>query len=164
MKNFRNLPCDLPFVIATGFLSGLAPKAPGTVGSIAAIPFWILLCHLGLWNSFDVRAVMILAVLVIGTWASVALMRNIREDSDPQHIVIDEWVGMLITFLPVARPTPLSIVVVLFWFRLFDIWKPGPISWAEKAPGGYGVMADDCVAGAMASVMVMLSQMGLGNI
>ena len=132
--------------IATGFGSGLSPRAPGTIGSLAAVlPWWLWLRHLD-WPGY-------LAVLVAGTglgiWASNWVIARTRI-ADPQLVVWDEFIGLWIAlFLAPAGAWWLLAGFALF--RLFDIWKPWPVRWADRnVHGGLGVMLDDLLAGAYA--------------
>ncbi len=138
--------------LATGFGSGLAPKAPGTFGSLAAILPWLLLRELPL--------VLILAVIaatfVLGLLASEWAMRKLGSD-DPGCVVIDEWVGLWIALL-VAPPGWPWLLAGFALFRLFDILKPWPVGWLERRlDGGLGVMVDDVAAGLMAAAVLLLA-------
>ncbi|MBN8550394.1 MAG: phosphatidylglycerophosphatase A [Deltaproteobacteria bacterium] len=152
------------FCIASGMFSGLSPRAPGTVGSLAAIPLWLALYYCGAWTNWPIRIFAVITLVGLGIWASSVVMKNSPDVEDPQYIVVDEWAGMWISFLALSEPSTLGVLLVLGWFRFFDITKLGPIGWAEKLPGAYGVMADDCVAGILAIPMVLLCQMGIGSI
>lgn len=135
--------------IALGFGSGLSPVAPGTVGSAVAALIWL---HLR-----EVDPVLIVVLIVaasgLGVWASNVAIARIGVD-DPGSIVWDEFVGQWIALLPLLV-WPLGdwwIVIGFGLFRLFDIWKPGPIRWADNhIKGGLGVMVDDIVAGVFAA-------------
>lgn len=147
----------LLLVIATGFGSGMAPVAPGTFGSVvgALIAWPILLVH-PLWC-------LAAAVLLfpLGVVASAVAERHFG-GKDPGAVVIDEIVGVLITvaFVPF---TPLHLAVGFALFRLFDITKPPPCRWAEcRFAGGFGVMADDVMAGIYAAVVLVLAVRLLG--
>ena len=135
--------------IAVGFGTGLSPVAPGTVGSAAATLVWLLLRELDpLWV-----IVVIALAAIVGVWASNVVIARLRID-DPGSIVWDEFVGQWITLLPLlVWPMPDVWIVLGFGlFRLFDIWKPWPIRWADThIKGGLGVMADDILAGAFAA-------------
>jgi phosphatidylglycerophosphatase A len=154
---------SLAYCIASGFYSGLAPKAPGTVGSVVSIPLWLLICSLNLWADLTLRIVIVLMVVLGGYWATAEVLQQSSNESDPQFVVIDEWAGMFITFAALSGPTLLGTLAALSLFRLFDIFKPGPIAQAEKLPGALGVMADDCLAGAAAFVLLLVLQLVLGN-
>lgn len=137
-------------MLGTWFGCGLAPLAPGTVGSIGAVPLHLLLRGTPLW----LHVAAIAAVTAIGVWAGgrVAAALNLK---DPQLVVIDEVSGTLIAMAAVRDLGVIPQVVALAAFRLFDIWKPGPIRRAERwPPAGVGIMADDVLAGIAAAVVV----------
>jgi len=144
-------------LVATWFGSGLAPRAPGTMGSLAALPFaWAILAWGGGWPSL---AVAVLAVTLAGLWATAVVLRA-SGIKDPSFVVVDEVAGQWIALLP-AGLDPLLFAAGFVLFRLFDIWKPWPVGWADRdLPGAFGVMADDLLAGALAAAGVYgLSQM-----
>ena len=131
--------------LALGFGSGLAPKAPGTFGTLAAIPLFLLMSYLPLW----LYIVLILAACRYGIYLCGKTAQDFDVHDDPS-IVWDEFVGFWITMI--AIPVSFTTVVLGFaLFRLFDIWKPWPIDWIDqKVSGGLGIMLDDVVAGLMA--------------
>jgi phosphatidylglycerophosphatase A len=137
--------------IASGFGVGLAPKAAGTFGSIAAlIPWWLWLRHLPLAH----YAIVLVAAFALGVWASAWVIERTRIE-DPGVVVWDEFVGQWIALLPLLLLgviDDVALVIVAFGlFRLFDIWKPWPVRWADReVHGGLGAMLDDALAGAMA--------------
>ncbi len=130
-------------LIASGFGSGRAPQAPGTAGSLAA-----LLIGAGLmWLSPAALPLAALLASLGGLWAIAAA----RVEGDPGWVVIDEFAGMWIAMIGLARPTPLGLLAAFLLFRLLDILKPGPIGWADRQGGAAGIMADDIIAGAIAA-------------
>lgn len=137
--------------LAFGLGSGAAPKAPGTFGTLAAIPLFLLLQPLALhWY---------LLVLVVTFVVGIYLCGKTSEDMgvhDHSGIVWDEFVGYWVTMF--AAPAGwLWIVIGFVLFRIFDIAKPWPISWADKkVRGGFGIMLDDLLAGLMALAVVQL--------
>ena len=147
-------------LIATWFGAGLLRPAPGTWGTLAALPFaWALHLLGGFWLLAAATA----AVFGLGWWVSARLTGP--DDPDPSEIVIDEVAGMWLALWPVSlgaiwtdmdvlRLWP-GIVVVFLGFRLFDIWKPGPVGWADRLHSPLGLMLDDILAGLMAAVMVI---------
>ncbi len=137
-------------IIATWFGCGLSPKAPGTIGSLGALPVaWAILFYFG-WPWLAVAAV---AATVIGILATAAVLRR-SAVKDPSFVVIDEVAGQWIALLP-AGLDPVLFIAAFLAFRLFDIWKPWPISWADRAvPGALGVMLDDLIAGGFAAALV----------
>lgn len=129
-------------LLAFGFGSGLAPKAPGTFGTIAAIPLWLLLAQLPL-----LTAVLIVALSAVVGVAICGRAADKLGVHDHGGIVWDEFVGFWVTmaFLPLNYVT---IGLGFILFRIFDIYKPWPISWLDKhVGGGLGIMIDDIVAG-----------------
>jgi phosphatidylglycerophosphatase A len=146
--------------IATGFGSGLAPKAPGTWGTLASLPFWALLSKLPWW----VYGGTVIALFAIGVWAAQWVISELKTE-DPGVIVIDEWVGMGVALAPLVYPQSLTLLASVFisflLFRGFDIAKVWPVSWADKnLNGGFGAMLDDLLAGlwaALASVLLLWS-------
>ena len=129
-------------LLATWFGAGRMPFASGTWGSAAALPFAYGLLRLGGPLALGIAA---LALFVIGVWAAGVYCRR-SGIGDPGAIVIDEVVGQFLT-LTVAAPTPFAFAVGFVLFRLFDVVKPWPASWADRAvKGGLGVMLDDVFA------------------
>lgn len=115
---------------------------PGTWGSLAALPCaWAIR---GLWGTLGL-AVAIALVLAIGWWAAGTVARA-SAAADPAEIVIDEVAGQWLALL--ATPlAPLPYAAGLVIFRIFDIWKPWPVSWADRnVKGGLGIMLDDLLA------------------
>jgi len=123
------------------------------VASLVALPFGWLLVLLG-WQSILAAA---LLVTGLGIWACGAYARN-RRSHDPSECVLDEVAGQWFTLIPIAvymrggdwRPYVMGFI----FFRLFDIWKPWPVSAVEKWPGGFGIMMDDVLAGFIAAALL----------
>ncbi len=139
-------------LLATWFGSGYLPKAPGTWGSVAAIPPGLVLLWLG---GIPVLLGGIVVVTALGFWAS----RKFDEDHgthDSKMIVIDEVAGQWIALIPVLTAqglSPLLTVLAFLLFRLFDITKPWPISYFDsQVKGPLGVMGDDVIAGLAALI------------
>ena len=132
-----------PRVVASGFGSGFFPVAPGTAGSLAALAIGVPL----FWASPWLLAMAALAASVGGIWA----VRASDAKGDPGWIVIDEFAGQWIAMLGLGAITPLGVLAAFVLFRLFDIWKPGPVGWADRWHTPAGVIADDAIAGAMAA-------------
>jgi len=140
--------------LACGFGSGLAPVAQGTSGSLAALLLWLLLRELPL--------PIYLAVLLIGfgagVWACNVASRALGV-ADHRSLVWDEFIGQWVALLPLlVLPAPWWAIAFGFvLFRLFDVWKPWPISWLDRrVKGGMGVMIDDVVAGVFAAAALAL--------
>lgn len=139
-------------LLAFGFGSGCSPRMPGTVGTLAAIPLYLLLSLLP-WSAYVL--VCVLAFLA-GIWicqrASEALGVH-----DHGGIVWDEFVGFWIAMIavPLSWQTLLAGFVL---FRVFDIWKPWPIRWLDQqVSGGLGIMLDDVLAGAYTLVLLHIA-------
>jgi phosphatidylglycerophosphatase A len=145
-------------LLCSWFGAGWLRPAPGTWGSLAALPLGWLLWWLG---GPAVLAVAMAVVFFLGWWASE---RIVRADGleDPSWVVIDEVAGQWLTLL-VTPPSLLDYAVGFALFRLFDIWKPWPVSWADsRIKGGLGIMLDDVLAGLMGLVVLtLLQQAGL---
>lgn len=144
--------------IALGFGAGLAPKAPGTFGTLVAIPIAYALWVSGSQALF---LAMIALAVVLGAWSAQVAGTNL---GTPDHgaIVIDEVAAFLIV-LWFAGPRPLDVVVAFALFRFFDIVKPPPIRWVDaRWKNGAGAMADDLVAAAFAVVVFVLVKRTLG--
>jgi phosphatidylglycerophosphatase A len=138
------------WTLATWFGCGLVPLAPGTVGTLGALPLYFAV------RSGGALAVLAAALVVsaIGIWASNVVIRDSGE-KDPQRIVIDEAAGVLVA-LAAAPHTFAGVALGVVLFRLFDITKPYPARRAESLPGGWGVVVDDLAAGAWAAVCLLL--------
>lgn len=131
--------------LALGFGSGLAPKAPGTFGTLAAIPVYLLLVQLPLWAYLFAVAVS----FVIGVYLCDRATRDVDVHDHPA-IVWDEIVGFLITMIMVPAGWP-WVLAGFVLFRFFDIIKPWPIRFLDRyVTGGFGIMIDDVVAGLFA--------------
>jgi phosphatidylglycerophosphatase A len=137
-------------LLATGFGSGLAPFAPGTIGTLIGIPI-CLLCRPLIWPA-RFLCVIVLSALAIFISGRAEM---IYQKKDDQRIVIDEIIGFQVAMLPVAI-TGLHLLVAFVLFRIFDIWKPFPIWNLQQLPGGWGVVIDDVVAGIYAGVLMLL--------
>ncbi|MEM7189041.1 MAG: phosphatidylglycerophosphatase A [Pseudomonadota bacterium] len=149
-------------VIVTFGGLGRIPIAPGTWGSLGALPLaWG--CHAvgGIWLLVAVT----IAIFVLGVWASAAYLKG-RAD-DPSEIVIDEVAGQLIALWPLSLGLTMMGSAPEVWpwpgwvggfllFRFFDIVKPPPVNWADR-PGHWGVMLDDVVAGILAGAVMLLA-------
>ncbi len=145
-------------LLATWFGSGLLPKAPGTWGSLAALPLaWVIHMNAG-WVGLAVGVVI---VFFVGIWAADGYTARLGGD-DPGPVVIDEVAGQWLTLLPVAWLAPFSPDIVGYGvafvlFRLADIIKPWPVCWADRTiKGGLGIMLDDLLAGIYAGLAVVL--------
>lgn len=135
--------------IAFGLGTGLSVRAPGTVGTLLAIPLWWLLSTV---NPLIYLATAVCA-FVFGVWVCDRAMIRLAHHDHP-GIVIDEIVGFFVALA--AVPQDLGWLISAFvLFRVFDILKPWPISWLDRVvQGGFGVMLDDLVAGAATAVII----------
>ncbi len=146
-------------LIATFFYTGLLRPAPGTWGSAAAIPLaWLVHWALG----FPGFIVATIAIFLLGWWATARYTAG-SGIHDPSEVVIDEVAGMFVALLPLSAglwyagaaphvfPYP-GWVAGFLLFRLFDIWKPWIIGWADRRGDALGVMLDDIFAGVFAGV------------
>lgn len=131
--------------LGLGFGSGLAPSAPGTFGSLAAIPFYLLFSGL----SLPYYLALLVICAVVGVWICDQTAQALGVHDHPA-IVWDEFVGVWITLI--AAPAGwLPLVLGFALFRFFDILKPWPISWLDQhVSGGLGIMLDDILAGVFA--------------
>jgi phosphatidylglycerophosphatase A len=141
------------YALATWFGCGYVPFAPGTVGTLGALPLYLIL------RPFGASAVLASAVALtlVGVWsASVVVARTGLVD--PQVVVIDEVAGVLFV-LAASPPTAIGVVTSVILFRIFDVLKPWPAYVAERAlPRGWGVVFDDVFAGAWgAGAIVVLA-------
>jgi phosphatidylglycerophosphatase A len=135
--------------LATGGLIGFSPVAPGTFGSLAALPVCLLISLLPVGSAL----IFIVALTLFSTWVAHSA-EKIEAQKDPKEVVIDEICGMAIALfaLPFA---PVFIIGGFALFRVFDILKPFPIRWVDKkVPGGLGIMLDDIIAGIFANGMI----------
>lgn len=142
---------------------GYAPVASGTVASAAAVALaFPIILYGGGWSLLAAS----LIAFGVGIWACDDHVRATGRE-DPSECVIDElagqWLACAFAVLPLGLPAaPLTspgLLLTFALFRLFDIWKPWPVSWADqKLPGGLGVMADDMIAGLMAGLLVLAAR------
>ncbi len=143
--------------VATWFGVGLFPVAPGTWGSLAAIPVAHVIVTL--WGVSGLAG-FALAVTLVGVHAAGETAR-LRGLGDPPEIVVDEVAGQSLALVPVYALAPpgaplvrIGAVLLAFaLFRVLDVWKPGPIGALERLPGGWGVMLDDVLGGAVAGAL-----------
>ena len=145
--NFPNLkkPSHL---FATWFGVGLIRPAPGTWGSLAALLIWYFAEFLH--SSIHI----VLPIFILFSWLVCSQASQESQSKDHSSIVIDEVAGMLVALSFVAHELIIYLWAFLL-FRLFDIWKPWPVSWADKnVEGGLGILLDDLIAGLFAGVII----------
>lgn len=136
-------------VATLGGIGRLKP-APGTWGSLVVLPLAV----------FGPVIALLLGLLVtlLGFFATREVLRD-APDEDPGWIVVDEAAGMLIALAGLTAEASIWGVLIAFGlFRIFDIFKPWPISWADQQSGAFGVMLDDVVAGALVAAALMLAR------
>lgn len=148
------------FIATVGGVGYLRP-APGTWGSLAALPLAWVLHVLG---GFPLLCLGVVAAFSSGWWATSVMTRG-GPDHDPSEIVIDEVAGQWIALLALSAPAwHAGIAIHKLWpgwiaafllFRLFDIWKPGPVGWADRRGDALGVMLDDVIAGLFAGLCTL---------
>jgi len=161
---------NLQKLFLTFFGSGLSPKAPGTMGTLASLPFGVLIIeYMGLETLFMLTfAITIIAIFEINKYEKITGVH------DQQEIVIDETAGIWLTLM-IAYSTMITLdfpyiyelyVVGSFAsFRLFDIWKPSTIGWIDReVEGGLGVMGDDILAGVAGGLFTAIILMGLDKV
>ena len=138
--------------IALGFGSGLFKKGPGTAGSLAAIPIFYLLLNL----PSLLQWLFVITLFFVGLYSSNKVIAVV-DQKDPSFIVIDEIVAVL--FLFILIPPNINFLAFAFiLFRIFDIFKPFPVSWAENYfKGGLGIMMDDIIAALLSLLVIRLT-------
>jgi phosphatidylglycerophosphatase A len=139
-------------LLSTWFGCGLAPKAPGTVGSLSAALIGVILHEYAgfIWWHFLIMA----AILFLPAVWSAGLTGRALKLKDPQIVVIDEVLGQWIALAGAREYTPVTYLAAFALFRLFDIWKPLPVRQLEALPGGWGINADDAMAGVYAALVL----------
>ena len=163
----------LALLIATGFGLGYLPKAPGTWGSLAGLALaWCIDRGLLLFEAPDmffgdradalirflpIRCQVALVLAFVGFWAADRAVR-VLGGHDPRQIVIDEISGQQIAFVAAGAVGWKYLLAGFILFRVFDIWKPFPARRVEKFAGGWGIMADDWVAGIYAALVLWVAR------
>ena len=138
-------------ILATGFGVGYSPVAPGTLGTLVAIPIYYFLSEI----PSPLYEITLIGFIFLSVWISEKAEIFFGKKDD-QRIVIDEIVGFLITMLWIPKTTRF-IIIGFILFRFFDILKPIPIRRIErKFKGGFGVVLDDVVAGVYANIILHL--------
>lgn len=149
-------------LIATFFYVGQMRPAPGTWGSLAALPFAWLIHMIG---GFPLLLIATVLVFGLGWWATAQETAG-KDDHDPSEIVIDEVAGQWIALFPISYGAAMmGIDITRLWpgwvagfvlFRLFDIWKPWLVGWADRRGDALGVMLDDVIAGVFAAIVTII--------
>jgi len=135
--------------IASGCGIGFVPMAAGTLASLAALVTGAALMRLSPW------AVPLAALLA--TAGGFLAIRRACIQGDPGWVVVDEFAGQWITLLPLHQPSAAELLLAFLLFRLFDITKLGPVGWADRQHGAFGVMADDVISGGTAALLLTLA-------
>ena len=145
--------------VSAGLGSGYSPVAPGTTGTLGGILFWILLFSI-VPDSITNRVILIVACSLPGMLIVHHVIQSMESPSvptnhiDPSWIVLDEWAGIFITLLFTSTSNPIHIAAGFVFFRVFDISKPGPITYVESFGGAAGIMLDDILAGCFALLLL----------
>lgn len=147
--DLRHLLANPVHFLAFGFGFGLSPLAPGTLGTLPALPLYWWIQD---WPLME-YLLLVLALFLVGVWVCQVTARDL-EIKDPSGVVWDEFVGFLVTMT--AAPSGWGWILGGFiLFRLFDIWKPWPIRVLDRRlSGGLGIMLDDVVAGIFAALVL----------
>lgn len=139
-------------LIASFFGVGFCPRAPGTAASVAALlvgaglmlgPVWLL----------PFGAALAAAVGYLATSRAV-----VDPQADPGWVVIDEVAGQWIALLGLGGVSAIGLVAAFIGFRVLDIWKPGPVGWADRQHGAFGIMADDILAGVGVALLLLAAR------
>ena len=153
-------------VLATWFGLGLSPKAPGTCGSLGAFPLLFLLAYCKRFCFISYLLLTASLLFFIGVWATKEITKN-SSDKDPGKVVIDEVVGQLLTFFPLACFFVFSgksfefywpfLFLGFLLFRFFDIKKLGLVKHFDEQGDAWGVMLDDVFAGLYAGIVLLIA-------
>ncbi len=129
-------------LVASFFGTGFFPVAPGTAGSAVALLVGAVLMAGPSW-------LLLLGAALAAVTGFLATSRAVTDpDADPGWVVIDEVAGQWVALLGLAEISATGLAAAFLGFRVLDIWKPGPVGWADRQPGAFGIMADDILAGA----------------
>jgi phosphatidylglycerophosphatase A len=145
----------LAFFLSTWFYAGYSPVAPGTAGSLAAVLIAVALrfwAGLAPWH-FGIMALLLFFPAVQASTVA-ARAANLK---DPGFVVVDEVIGQWIALAGATTLNWKSYLAAFALFRLFDIWKPAPVRQLEALPGGWGINADDVMAGVYAALVLRLA-------
>ena len=152
MTTLEPMSTRIAILLATWFGCGLSPKAPGTVGSLAALLIGVVLHEYGGWVGW--HFVILAAVFALpAVWSASETARALKL-KDPQIVVIDEVLGQWLALAGARELTPATYLAAFALFRLFDILKPPPVRQLEALPGGWGINADDLMAGLYAALIL----------
>jgi len=142
------------FLIATWFGCGYAPKAPGTAGSLAAL---LIAIALNWYGGYGRWTLLLLTALLLapGIWSAGVVAKRTNQP-DPQIVVVDEVIGQWITLAGAATFNWKTYLAAFVLFRLLDMWKPAPARQFENFPGGWGIVADDVMAGVYGALAIFV--------
>jgi phosphatidylglycerophosphatase A len=135
-------------LVASGLGTGYAPIAPGTAASVAALLTGALL--------LDTSPVLLVVASALAVFGGLWAIRRARVLGDPGWVVVDEFAGQWITLLGLGRISLVDLLLAFLLFRVLDIFKPGPIGWADRQHGAFGIMADDVIAGMLGATVLYL--------
>ena len=138
-------------IISTYFYLGYSPVAPGTAGTLGAVPLFYLLSFY-LSNLQYLAASLLIIIIAIAVSSEAVKIFN---KQDPNEVVIDEVAGFLVA-MAFINPTILNVVLGFFLFRVFDIFKPFPCRTMERLRGGYGIVMDDIAAGIWTNISLIV--------
>ena len=131
---------------------GFCPAAPGTAASAVAVLLGAALMQAGPW-------VLPLATVLAAVSGLLVIPRAVTDrNADPGWVVIDEVAGQWVAMLGLGAASPAGLLAAFVGFRILDIWKPGPVGWADRQPGAFGIMADDVIAGAIVALLLLAAQ------
>jgi len=142
------------FLIATWFGCGYAPVAPGTAGSLAAL---VIAIALNVWGGYGRFTLLVLAAVLLapGIWSASVVAKQ-TNTPDPQIVVVDEVIGQWITLTGAGTFNWKTWLAAFVLFRLLDMWKPTPARQLESLPGGWGIVADDVMAGLYGALAIFV--------
>lgn len=141
--------------LATGAFVGYLTPFPGTLGALQGI----LIYWLTMKFPFFYKLIILLLITFIGIYTSKIVAEHTQKE-DPDEVIIDEIGGAYLASL--GKESLLEIFLVFIIFRIIDITKPYPLKEIERAPSGFGIMLDDCVAGFITNLIVSLIVFGWG--
>lgn len=153
-------PLDYAALAIATFGVGYLPLIPGTFGSMVGVAIFLLLVN------WPLQVFFIPVIVVLGVWAA-SRTEQLLGKKDPGKVVVDEVAGQMISLLPLSfladGPWFVWVIVSFNLFRLFDIFKPYPARRFEALPGGFGIMADDLVAGIYGAIVTAIVIKAFGS-
>jgi phosphatidylglycerophosphatase A len=145
---------DAALLIATWFGCGYVPVAPGTAGSLAAMLIAILL-HVEYGAGRGMLVLLAAILLVPGIWSAGVTAKRAQLE-DPRFVVVDEVIGQWVTLAGASVGNWKSWLAAFVLFRILDVWKPPPVRQLERLPGGFGIVADDVMAGLYGALAIFV--------